>query len=102
MKKGLVIDRFPSLMMYFVLLGLIGILFPSSHFHLLTLQFLAHSFYTMGQTTTANGATSNGSGSGTSSKPQSAPSPVPSTTPPTQTGKDYDFSSLTQGMFSKH
>ncbi|KAE8702263.1 ADP-ribosylation factor GTPase-activating protein AGD5 isoform 2 [Hibiscus syriacus] len=52
------------------------------------------SFYALGKVTTATGAATNGS-----SKPQSA-SPVSSTNSP-QTGKDYDFSSLTQGLFTK-
>lgn len=56
------------------------------------------SFYAMGQVTPVNGATTTGS---ETSKPQSASSPAPSSTP-SQTAKDYDFSSLTQGMFSKH
>lgn len=48
----------------------------------------------MGQVTPVNGVATAGA-----SKTQS-PSPIPSASP-TQTGKDYDFSSLTQGMFSK-
>lgn len=50
------------------------------------------SMHMMGQ-----GAPSNGVATANVSKPASA-SPA---TPPTQSGKDYDFSSLTQGMFSK-
>ncbi|KAH7544213.1 hypothetical protein ACOSQ2_030988 [Xanthoceras sorbifolium] len=63
-----------------------------------TVPYPTSSFYTMGQVTPVNGATTTGSGT---SKPQTASSPVPSSTP-SQTGKEYDFSSLTQGMFSKH
>lgn len=48
----------------------------------------------MGQVAPVNGMMTPGV-----SKPQSTP-PVPST--PSQTGKDYDFSSLTHGMFAKH
>ena len=49
----------------------------------------------MGQVTPATGGTSTGA-----SKTQSA-APVSSGGTKMQTGKDYDFSSLTQGMFSK-
>ncbi|GMJ11469.1 NEVERSHED, ARF-GAP domain 5 [Hibiscus trionum] len=52
------------------------------------------SFYALGQVTPASGAAINGA-----SKPQTASS-VSSTNSP-QTGKDYDFSSLTQGLFTK-
>ncbi|GAV85360.1 ArfGap domain-containing protein, partial [Cephalotus follicularis] len=52
------------------------------------------SYYTMGQAAPSNGVTSSGA-----SKPQSA-SPV-SSTASSQSVKDYDFSSLTHGMFSK-
>ncbi|TYG86903.1 hypothetical protein ES288_A13G170100v1 [Gossypium darwinii] len=52
------------------------------------------SFYALGQGTPASGVATNGA-----SKPQSA-SPVSSTNS-SQAGKDYDFSSLTQGMFTK-
>ncbi|XAR67530.1 hypothetical protein NMG60_11002312 [Bertholletia excelsa] len=53
------------------------------------------SIYTMGQNASVNGTAP----SGTSKMPP--PPPVSSTAAATQTGKDYDFSSLTQGMFSK-
>uniref|UniRef100_A0A2P2K3B1 Arf-GAP domain-containing protein n=3 Tax=Rhizophora mucronata TaxID=61149 RepID=A0A2P2K3B1_RHIMU len=53
------------------------------------------SLYTMGQVTPVNGLTTAGV-----SKPQSA-TPAPSKSA-SQSGKDYDFSSLTQGMFAKH
>ncbi|XP_044464763.1 ADP-ribosylation factor GTPase-activating protein AGD5 isoform X2 [Mangifera indica] len=56
------------------------------------------SFYAMRQATPANGMTTPQTGT---SKQQPAASPV-SSTPASQTGKDYDFSSLTQGMFAKH
>lgn len=49
----------------------------------------------MGQVAPVNGAASTGG-----SKPQ--PAAPASSTPSQSTGKDYDFSSLTQGMFSKH
>ncbi|KAE8723514.1 hypothetical protein F3Y22_tig00012370pilonHSYRG00118 [Hibiscus syriacus] len=52
------------------------------------------SFYALGQVTLANGVATTGA-----SKPHSA-SPVPSANY-SQSGKDYDFSSLTQGMFTK-
>ncbi|XP_040990092.1 ADP-ribosylation factor GTPase-activating protein AGD5-like isoform X2 [Juglans microcarpa x Juglans regia] len=52
------------------------------------------SMYSMGQSTQFNTAATSAV-----SKPQSA-SAVPSM-PPTRAGNDYDFSSLTQGMFSK-
>ncbi|KAG8472394.1 hypothetical protein CXB51_034220 [Gossypium anomalum] len=52
------------------------------------------SFYALGQGTPASGVATN-----VASKPQSA-SPVSSTNS-SQAGKDYDFSSLTQGMFTK-
>ncbi len=59
-----------------------------------SVQYPASSFYTMGQVDPVNGTMTTGV-----SKPQSA-APVSSTT--SQTAKDYDFSSLTQGMFAKH
>ncbi|GMY31665.1 ADP-ribosylation factor GTPase-activating protein AGD5 [Fagus crenata] len=52
------------------------------------------SFYSMGQAAPVNGAPTTGV-----SKPQSAS--TASSVPPTQSGKEYDFSSLTQGMFTK-
>ncbi|XP_022717030.1 probable ADP-ribosylation factor GTPase-activating protein AGD5 isoform X2 [Durio zibethinus] len=52
------------------------------------------SFYAFGQVTPVNGVATTGA-----SKPQSA-SPIPSGNS-SQSGKDYDFSSLTQGMFTK-
>ncbi|CAJ1978609.1 unnamed protein product [Sphenostylis stenocarpa] len=58
-------------------------------------QYPPSSYYAMGQVAPVNG-TSTTAGA---SKPQSA-SPVPSTT--SKAGSDYDFSSLTQGMFAKH
>jgi hypothetical protein len=55
---------------------------------------LVCSVYSMGQATPVNGATTAGV-----SKPQ--PASTVSSVPATQSGKDYDFSSLTQGMFAK-
>ncbi|KAK8542712.1 hypothetical protein V6N13_136732 [Hibiscus sabdariffa] len=52
------------------------------------------SFYALGQVTPASSAATNGA-----SKPQSASSASSTNSP--QTGKDYDFSSLTQGLFTK-
>ncbi|GMI85310.1 NEVERSHED, ARF-GAP domain 5 [Hibiscus trionum] len=52
------------------------------------------SFHASGQVTPASGAATNGA-----SKPQPA-SPISSTSS-SHAGKDYDFSSLTQGMFKK-
>uniref|UniRef100_A0A5B7A690 Putative ADP-ribosylation factor GTPase-activating protein AGD5 n=1 Tax=Davidia involucrata TaxID=16924 RepID=A0A5B7A690_DAVIN len=52
------------------------------------------SIYAMGQNSYTNGVAPSGA-----SRPLSA-SPI-STTSTTQSGKDFDFSSLTQGMFSK-
>ncbi|KAH7546508.1 hypothetical protein FEM48_Zijuj01G0208200 [Ziziphus jujuba var. spinosa] len=59
-----------------------------------SLPYSTSSFFPMGQVAPANGVATSAA-----SKTQS-PSPVPSASP-TQTGKDYDFSSLTQGMFAK-
>ncbi|CAI0376105.1 unnamed protein product [Linum tenue] len=58
----------------------------------------ASSFYSMGQgTPVVNGASTTAG----ASKPQSA-TPVVASSNSSQTGKEFDFSSLTQGMFSKH
>ncbi|XP_017980519.1 PREDICTED: probable ADP-ribosylation factor GTPase-activating protein AGD5 [Theobroma cacao] len=54
------------------------------------------SFYAMGQVTPTNGVVT----SGATSKPQSAS--TVSSANSSQSGQDYDFSSLTQGMFTKH
>ncbi|EOA12434.1 hypothetical protein CARUB_v10028316mg [Capsella rubella] len=63
-----------------------------------TLQYPSSSFYTMGQANPANGMTPNSTG-----KPQSSSAAQPtSTTPSSQSGKDFDFSSLMDGMFTKH
>lgn len=75
-------SRFPSLL--YLLKGFIS--------YQLILPFLHRSMYTMGQVAPINGVATT-----SVSRPPSA-SPV---TPPTQPGKDYDFSSLTHGMFSK-
>ncbi|XP_019453611.1 PREDICTED: probable ADP-ribosylation factor GTPase-activating protein AGD5 isoform X2 [Lupinus angustifolius] len=58
-----------------------------------SVQYPPSSFYPMGQIAPVNGTMTTGV-----SKPQSA-DPVSSTT--SQKGKDYDFSSLTEGMFAK-
>ncbi|KAJ9671742.1 hypothetical protein PVL29_025448 [Vitis rotundifolia] len=57
-----------------------------------SVPFATSSMYTMGQVAPTNGVATT-----SVSRPPSA-SPV---TPPAQPGKEYDFSSLTQGMFSK-
>ncbi|KAI7997174.1 Pre-mRNA-splicing factor SLU7-A [Camellia lanceoleosa] len=54
------------------------------------------NIYTMGQ----NASISSAAPAGTSRTMPSA-SPIPSAGPPTQSAKEYDFSSLTQGFFSK-
>ncbi|KAE9592937.1 putative Arf GTPase activating protein [Lupinus albus] len=59
-----------------------------------SVQYPPSSFYPMGQVAPVNGTMTTGV-----SKPQSAAAPASSTT--SQKGKDYDFSSLTQGMFAK-
>ncbi|KAL3508617.1 hypothetical protein ACH5RR_028018 [Cinchona calisaya] len=56
-------------------------------------QFLTTSAYPMGQNTSSSVVATSGAGRQTAS-------PVSSSS--TQTGKEYDFSSLTQGFFSKH
>ncbi|KAH9650936.1 ADP-ribosylation factor GTPase-activating protein AGD5 [Citrus sinensis] len=60
-----------------------------------SVPFPTSSFPTMGQVNPANGVTSTGTNK------QPSESPVSSTTP-SQSAKDYDFSSLTAGMFTKH
>ncbi|KAG5409284.1 hypothetical protein IGI04_005603 [Brassica rapa subsp. trilocularis] len=63
-----------------------------------TPQYPVSSFYNTGQVNpAANGMTPN-----TTVKPQSSSSSATSTTPSSQTGKDFDFSSLMDGMFTKH
>ncbi|XVE80222.1 hypothetical protein DITRI_Ditri14bG0122300 [Diplodiscus trichospermus] len=57
-----------------------------------SVAYPSSSFYALGEVTSANGAATTGA-----SKPQSA-SVVSSAN---SSGKDYDFSSLTQGMFTK-
>ncbi|TKY49045.1 ADP-ribosylation factor GTPase-activating protein AGD5 [Spatholobus suberectus] len=65
-----------------------------THFAGSSVQYPPSSFYAMGQVAPVNGMmTTMGVG-----KPQSA-APVSSTT--SKSAKDYDFSSLTQGMFAK-
>lgn len=58
-----------------------------------TAQFPATSVHPVGQSTSSNGVATPGVSVQTAS-------PVSSSS--TQTGKEYDFSSLTQGLFSKH
>ncbi|KAI4333722.1 hypothetical protein L6164_018495 [Bauhinia variegata] len=60
-----------------------------------SVQYPSSGLYTMGQVAPVNGMMTTGA-----SKPQSA-APVSSTSSQTGSGKDYDFSSLTQGMFAK-
>ncbi|KAF3501792.1 hypothetical protein F2Q69_00043610 [Brassica cretica] len=64
-----------------------------------TLQYPMSSSYGTGQVNPAtNGMTPNSTG-----KPQSSTSSQPtSTTPASQLSKDFDFSSLMDGMFTKH
>lgn len=58
-----------------------------------SVQYPPSSFFTMPQVAPVNGTTT-----AVASKPQSA---TPVSTNTTQTANDYDFSSLTQGMFAK-
>lgn len=51
----------------------------------------------MGQVAPVNGSSTTG---GASKDRESSAYPISSTT--SKTGSDYDFSSLTQGMFAKH
>ncbi|KAJ0261674.1 ADP-ribosylation factor GTPase-activating protein AGD5 [Hirschfeldia incana] len=62
-------------------------------------QYPTSSFYMTGQpNNAANGMTPNSTG-----KPQSSTAAQPlDTTPSSQSGKEFDFSSLMDGMFSKH
>ncbi|KAK6934320.1 Arf GTPase activating protein [Dillenia turbinata] len=62
-------------------------------------QLSGSSFYTLGQVTPANGPANGAAATGFAET--SSASSVSSSTPATKTGKDYDFSSLTAGMFSK-
>ncbi|XP_023730382.2 ADP-ribosylation factor GTPase-activating protein AGD5 [Lactuca sativa] len=73
-------------------------------------QVPTSSFYNMGQNASTNGMGPNqnsfnnmgvGVRVGSSKKPQSSTTPTSSSLSPTQSAKDYDFSSLTQGFFSK-
>ncbi|XP_011044547.1 PREDICTED: probable ADP-ribosylation factor GTPase-activating protein AGD5 isoform X1 [Populus euphratica] len=63
--------------------------------HLKSTAVSSFTLYDIEQVTPANGGTNNGVG-----KPQSSSSVSSGTSTPA--GKDYDFSSLMQGMFSKH
>ncbi|CAK7327547.1 unnamed protein product [Dovyalis caffra] len=71
--------------------GNIGLTHPGGS----SVPYPTSSSYNMGQVTSANGGTTTGVG-----KTQSTSSISSGTSK--QTGKDYDFSSLTQGMFSKN
>ncbi|KAL1206543.1 ADP-ribosylation factor GTPase-activating protein AGD5 [Cardamine amara subsp. amara] len=63
-----------------------------------TLQYPLSGFYTTGQANPVNGMNPNSTG-----KPQSSSAAQPTnTTPSSQSGKDFDFSSLMDGMFTKH
>ncbi|CAH2069991.1 unnamed protein product [Thlaspi arvense] len=65
-----------------------------------TLQYPISSFYTTGQVNSAaNGMTPNSTGKPQSSSTAAQPT---SNTPSSQSGKDFDFSSLMDGMFTKH
>ncbi|ESQ43037.1 hypothetical protein EUTSA_v10013423mg [Eutrema salsugineum] len=63
------------------------------------LQYPVSSFYTTGQVNSVNGVTPNSTGKPQSSAAAAQPT---STTPSSQSGKDFDFSSLMDGMFTKH
>lgn len=69
-----------------------------------TVQVPASSFYNMGKNVQNPNSFNNmgppASASGGASRPQSSTTPTSSLSP-TQSAKDYDFSSLTQGFFSK-
>ncbi|KAI4322886.1 hypothetical protein L6164_022537 [Bauhinia variegata] len=69
---------------------------PANQMGSSSVQHPSSGFYTMGQVSSANGMMTAGV-----NKPQST-APVSSTSSQTGSGKDYDFSSLTQGMFTKH
>ncbi|KAL4572504.1 hypothetical protein LXL04_019283 [Taraxacum kok-saghyz] len=58
------------------------------------------SIYTMGSNATTNGMTPPGNTMGAPAGSKPSPSPA-TTSSASQSAKDYDFSSLTQGMFSK-
>ncbi|CAN1239143.1 ADP-ribosylation factor GTPase-activating protein AGD5, partial [Linum grandiflorum] len=62
-----------------------------------SVPYPASSLYSMGQV--VNGGSTGSSGS---SKAQSAQAPVVASSNSTQPAKDFDFSSLTQGLFTKH
>ncbi|KAK8464235.1 hypothetical protein PHAVU_011G154950 [Phaseolus vulgaris] len=66
-----------------------------------SVQYPQSSYYAMGQVAPVNGSsTTTGASKPQSASPVSPAYPVSSTT--SKTGSDYDFSSLTQGMFAKH
>ncbi|XP_027354385.1 ADP-ribosylation factor GTPase-activating protein AGD5-like [Abrus precatorius] len=60
-----------------------------------SVQYPPSSYYAMGQAAPVNGVTTTGG----SNNPQSA---AQGSSTPSKTANDYDFSSLTQGMFAKH
>ncbi|XP_057460437.1 ADP-ribosylation factor GTPase-activating protein AGD5-like [Actinidia eriantha] len=79
-----------ELQKYMQQMGNIGSMHPAGS----SVLFPTASTYTMGQNVAVNGVAP----SGTNRTPSP---PTVSSTDPTQNGKEYDFSSLTQGMFSK-
>ena len=56
-----------------------------------------YSFYSMPQVSTVNGLAN----AGVNKTQSPAPTTAATSSTSTQKGKDYDFSSLTQGMFAK-
>ncbi|CAK9160197.1 unnamed protein product [Ilex paraguariensis] len=92
--------QFPGMMMpadgkseleKFMQMGNIGATHPIGD----STSFPTSSIYAMGQNASSNGVAPSGASRPLSASPVSSASPV-------QPGKDYDFSSLTQGFFSKH
>ncbi|XP_031407590.1 ADP-ribosylation factor GTPase-activating protein AGD5 isoform X2 [Punica granatum] len=61
-----------------------------------SMPYPSSGLYTRGQPAAFNGTTGAGA-----SKPQTSSPITSSSSSPTKSGKDYDFSSLTQGMFTK-
>ncbi|KFK27048.1 hypothetical protein AALP_AA8G327600 [Arabis alpina] len=72
---------------------------PAAHQQENNLQYPLSSFYTTGQVNAVNGVNPNSTGKPQSSSVAAQPT---STTPSSQSGKDFDFSSLMDGMFTKH
>ncbi|XP_057460837.1 ADP-ribosylation factor GTPase-activating protein AGD5-like isoform X2 [Actinidia eriantha] len=79
-----------ELQKYMQQMGNIGSMHPAGS----SVLFPTASTYTMGQNVAVNGVAPSGTN-------QTPSPPTVSSTDPTQNGKEYDFSSLTQGMFSK-